>query len=129
MKRILIIENQLNLKKVIERWLVKEGYSVVTCSSGEVALDLMRSNDFFVILTDFKMSRISGLKVARMAKNLDLPVPVFLISAYTEGIKNNSWAKLFDRIFPKPIDKKDLLKAIRELDTASINEIDDCIRK
>ena len=104
MKKILLVENQLNLKKVIERWLLKEGYEVVGCASGETALDLIKTGDFSVVITDYKMRRVSGLTIARIAKSRKPPIPVFIVSAYAEGFIISSCVELPDKIFSKPID-------------------------
>ena len=61
------------------------------------------------------MRRVSGLKVARIAKSKNPPIPVFIVSAYAESLSKSSWSELPDRIFPKPLDKKSLFAALEDI--------------
>jgi len=117
MKTILIVEDQLNFKKVLERFLIRAGYEVISCASGEAAKDLLRTHDFLVLITDFRLGRISGLNLAGVAKTRRPPIPTFIVSAYADNLNRSIWAHFPERIFGKPIDRQELLAAIKEIES------------
>ena len=119
MGKILLVEDQLFFKKMMEHILLREGYEVVSCASGETAVDLINDSDFLAVLTDYKMGNVSGLDVARAAKERRPPIPVFIITAYAGDQYNIGWGGLPDRIFDKPVDSIALIEAIEKLEEGS----------
>ncbi len=115
MKQVLLIDDDPNFLTVLKYVFQKEGYKVVCCSSGEKALDLIESNDFGAIISDYKMGRVSGLTIARTAKNKKPPIPIVLLTAYAGGFWNSTWGNFPDKVFPKPVDFRALAATIAEL--------------
>lgn len=124
MKRILLVEDEPFFKKVMEHILTGEGFDVVSCGRGETAIHLISRSDYLVILTDYKMGDVSGLAVARAARNKRPPIPVFIITAYADEQYNIDWGGLPDRVFGKPVDKTALIEAINNLVTKSAEKAD-----
>ena len=65
MSRILVIDDDTAVRESIERMLRSAGYTVHTAPSGEEGLILARGGSFDVILSDMRMSGLSGLDVLR----------------------------------------------------------------
>ena len=63
MSRILVIDDDQGVRESIERMLRGAGYTVQSAGSGEEGLTLARGNAFDVILSDMRMSGISGIDV------------------------------------------------------------------
>ena len=59
-KKILIVEDELSVLKVMADLMELEGYQVVTASDGEKALELVRTNCFDFIICDVRMPQFSG---------------------------------------------------------------------
>jgi two-component system, cell cycle response regulator CpdR len=60
------------------------GFSVLSANSGREAIHLFESRPVDVVLIDFMMSEMSGVKVAERMKQLKPQIPIVFISAYSE---------------------------------------------
>jgi len=80
---ILVVDDKPNNRKILQRKLTKEGYSILEAEDENVAIHQMRSNSLDLILTDVRMKKHdSGMEVLKVAKE-ELPdAPVILITAY-----------------------------------------------
>lgn len=83
MKKILIIDDENDLRFVLKRFLSKHGYEVLEASSGKKALDLLRSNEVDLILCDFKLDDMDGDVVLKAIKEINATVPVIIITGYS----------------------------------------------
>jgi CheY-like chemotaxis protein len=123
MKEILLVDDDSSFLTVIQYFLRKYGYQVTTCSSGEDAIELLRSDDFSLVISDLKMGKISGIRVAKAALEKNPPIPVLILTAYAEGLSNafdkgfwgKHWKLFPNRVLSKPVDETILITAIRNL--------------
>lgn len=126
MKRILLIEDSINYSKVMTYHINEEGCRFRCCTTGNLALDYLRRGtvvDFTVVISDFKMGRTTGLRVAKTALTKNPPIPVIMLTAFAdgliaaqkEGFWSNSWGLEPSRIFTKPVDEAKFISAIRNL--------------
>lgn len=124
MDRVLLVDDDLSFLAVIKYLLQKSGFRVVACSSGKAAIELLKSDDFDVVISDYRMGEHSGLAVARVAWSLKPRIPVFIVTAYSDGLKSaynqEFWGEPTearpDRVFSKPVDEKALITAIKDID-------------
>ena len=63
--RILVIDDDQGVRETVQRMLRAAGYTVQTAESGEDGLALARGGAFDVILSDMRMTGISGIEVLR----------------------------------------------------------------
>ena len=84
--RILVVDDNVSNRDVLERRLVREGHQVTTAVSGASALELVGKQDFDLILLDLIMPQMSGFEVLRRLKAAEHSshVPVIVISALDE---------------------------------------------
>jgi two-component system NtrC family response regulator len=80
--KILLIDDDASLRRVIEYNLQEEGYEVLAASSGEEGLKLFQEVMPQVVVTDMKMSGIDGLTVLRSIKELTPETLVIIITAF-----------------------------------------------
>jgi DNA-binding NtrC family response regulator len=84
MPHILVVDDVLSTLKALETILSQEGYAVTTTTSGEQALSLMRQHEIDLLLSDVKMSNMSGLELLRQVK-ADYPdTCVIMMSGHQE---------------------------------------------
>lgn len=82
--RILVVDDEPNLAKVVRIHLERAGYHVTTCSSGEAAWSVVQETDFQCILTDLVMPDGDGFWLLNQLSALnDMPV-VVLMSAHAD---------------------------------------------
>jgi two-component system response regulator AtoC len=82
MRRVLVVDDEENIRLVLRTLLKKNGYDVEVADSGESALVLIDSFDPDVILTDVRMPRMGGLDLLATLKGKQHPATVIVMSAY-----------------------------------------------
>jgi two-component system, NtrC family, response regulator AtoC len=80
-KRVLVADDELNMRRVLEAMLRREGYDVVTAANGAEALGGMSAN-IHTVITDLKMPGLDGMGLLKRL-SIDYPdVPVVMITAH-----------------------------------------------
>src|ERR1051326_5594384 len=82
MRRVLVVDDEENLRLVLKTLLRKHGYEVETADSGESALALLDSFGPDVVLTDVRMPKMGGLDLLSTIKAKQYPATVIVMSAY-----------------------------------------------
>jgi two-component system, NtrC family, response regulator AtoC len=82
MRRVLVVDDEENIRLVLRTLLKKHGYDVEVADSGEVALAALEAFDPDVILTDVRMPRMGGLDLLGALKAKQHPATVIVMSAY-----------------------------------------------
>lgn len=114
--RVLIIEDEENIREVLEEMLSAEGYAVVQAKSGEEGIDIFKKQKVDLVITDLGMTRLSGWEVADQIKALAPHTPVILSTGW--GVKLDQFEmhkKNIDRILRKPFKMEQILNMISEL--------------
>jgi CheY-like chemotaxis protein len=93
-------ENQLAVRKLV---LEKEGFSVLTASSGQQALSLLAGHQIDLVLSDHLMPGLTGTELTRQIKARNPDLPVILISAVNEIPEDAVFADLFMSKLDGPI--------------------------
>jgi DNA-binding NtrC family response regulator len=113
---LLLVDDEANILSALKRVLRRENYRILTAGSGEEALGLLARHDVGVILTDHRMSGISGTELLARARVM-YPQTVRLILTGYNGLDSLSEAINRGEIYKyltKPWEETDLLQAIRE---------------
>ena len=76
--KLLIVEDEKTLNKLISKRFENAGYSVISCFDGEEALSAIKENDFDGIVMDIMMPKKSGLEVLEEVRKLGMNTPVLL---------------------------------------------------
>jgi EAL domain-containing protein (putative c-di-GMP-specific phosphodiesterase class I) len=78
---VLLVDDDVTLRTILSRVLTRAGLKVEAVGGGEQALDLLRrGRRFHVVVTDLIMPRIGGLELLRHVRQLDLDVPVIIVT-------------------------------------------------
>lgn len=119
MTKILIIDDEPQLRSVLRDILVKEGFAVQDASDGHVGLALWRKDPADLLLTDIFMPNKDGIEIIMELKRSQ---PQAKIIAMTGGgpsqLMEIGAAAAFlgaDRTIEKPFDRQGLLAAVRSL--------------
>lgn len=80
--RILVVDDHEVTRHLLQEVLVREGYSVFLAESGEKAVELIRAEQFPVILSDIRMAELDGLAVLREAKATAAGSVVILMTGF-----------------------------------------------
>lgn len=115
-ERILIVDDEPDMLKLLSMILKeKTPYEVVTTNNPVEAVEMVRNQNFDIVITDLKMPGLDGLQLLEEVKKKDEDVPVIIITAYgtidaaTEAIEKGG----FDFI-TKPFKKEQILFTIEK---------------
>ncbi len=79
--RILVVEDERDLNRVISKRLMKELYSVDSCYNGEEALDYINTGEFDTIILDIMMPKLNGIEVVKTMRAKKNTTPVLFLTA------------------------------------------------
>lgn len=82
MGKILIVDNDEELVHFLTRLCVKQGYEVASCTDGLSGLEHAKSEEFDLILLDYKMPGLNGLETLAEIKRAQIRTPVIVMTAY-----------------------------------------------
>ena len=80
--KILLVDDEKDLLEWLSIVLTKEGYSVKCVTCGEDALEMFKKEQFDMLITDIRMSPMTGIELLRQVKNYNPEVIVLMITAY-----------------------------------------------
>jgi DNA-binding response OmpR family regulator len=83
--RILLVDDEVSVQKLLTYPLRKEGYDVVPALDGKEALDRLREDSFDLVVLDVMLPKIDGLDVCRQIRARST-VPIIMLTAKTEEI-------------------------------------------
>lgn len=112
--KILVVDDNPDLREVISIFLGGEGYEVVTASDGEEALALMDSTIDLVIL-DVMMPGMSGYKVCAEIREKSMAPVLFLTAKTQDSDKSMGFSSGGDDYLSKPFSYNELLARIKAL--------------
>ncbi len=84
MKRILIIDDDMDMCNLLGRFLQKKGYETDASHSGNKGIAKFKESKFDVVLCDFRLGDKEGREVLREIKNVDPHAIVIIITGYSD---------------------------------------------
>lgn len=112
--RILVVEDEKHLNRIISEAMEDEGYSVDSCFNGLDGLEYASGVDYDVIILDIMMPKLDGLEMVRRLRSRGSTTPVLFLTARdsvadkVEGLESGG-----DYYLVKPFDFKELLAVVR----------------
>ncbi|MFQ9893890.1 MAG: sigma-54-dependent transcriptional regulator [Emergencia sp.] len=79
---ILVVDDEVEYQNVFTLLLEGEGYRVVSCSSGQEALNIVRDQNISLVMTDLKMPGMDGVELVKRIKELDELINIMIVTAY-----------------------------------------------
>ncbi len=117
-KKILIVDDNPNVLKLLNISLSKAGYDIVEAENGEVAFQVANKEKPDLIISDIMMPQMDGIELCWMIReNSEVPlVPfIFLTSFDDSEMEIRGFRAGADEYLNKPIDRKELLERVEEL--------------
>ncbi|MEE9543623.1 MAG: response regulator transcription factor [Thermodesulfobacteriota bacterium] len=114
--RLLIVEDEKSLAKILKKGLVEEGYAVDTAYDGEEGLYMATNYPLDVIILDIMLPKMDGIEVLSRLRKNGVDTPVLLLTAKdTTGDKITGLDVGADDYLTKPFEFDELLARIRAL--------------
>ncbi|MBL0712526.1 MAG: sigma-54-dependent Fis family transcriptional regulator [Desulfosarcina sp.] len=110
---LLVVDDELSMRELLEYLFTKEGYRVDCADSGKRAIEMQDKNSYDLLVCDIRLGDITGQDVFCVAKVRHTNTVVIMISAYvtTEVAVEAMNEGAYDYV-PKPFDKDELLETI-----------------
>ena len=111
---ILLVEDEDMVRAVAERALTRNGYTILTATNGEEALDILTSrDDINLLLSDVVMPVMDGPTMVRQARALFPAMPILFMSGYAEEQLRRTIDLERMAFLPKPFSVQQLSEAVR----------------
>jgi EAL domain-containing protein (putative c-di-GMP-specific phosphodiesterase class I) len=112
--RILVVDDEESLIRVIVRVLNAAGYDVATASDGVKATELMADGTFDAIVSDIDMPRMNGIQLLQTVRRRDLDVPVVLMTG-NPGLETAVQAVAHGALqyLIKPVNTEELVRVVQ----------------
>ena len=132
MSKILIIEDEVAIRRVLKKIISEENdtYEVEDAEDGLAGMELIKNNDYDLILCDIKMPKMDGVEVLERTQKIKPEIPILMISGHgdLDTAVHTMRMGAFDYI-SKPPDLNRLLNAVRNaLDKKSLIVVDNPFR-
>ena len=113
MKALVVDDSDINLK-LASRYMQQFNFTVSTAANGKDCIELVRNNDFDIILIDHMMPGMDGVETVKALQSMGKPLPpiVALTANNYDGIKEEFIQKGFTNYIKKPLNFKELSKVI-----------------
>lgn len=114
--RILLVEDEENIRDTLKLNLELEGYEVVTAADGKIAMDYFKSQYFNIVVLDIMLPNINGLDVCEQMRLTNTEIPIIFLTAkdtqpdIIQGLKRGA-----DDYLTKPFSLEELYLRIRNL--------------
>ena len=101
---VLVVEDDRLNRNLICKVLRNEGHQVVEANDGAEALELLYAQRFDLVITDFVMPRLNGLKFVEQLHSLQPRLPIILITGYLSAISGKAILDNVAEIISKPFE-------------------------
>ncbi len=112
-KKILVVDDEKRIVEILQAYLERDGYRVITAYDGRSALELARSNSPDLIILDLMLPEVSGWDVCRELRR-ESEVPIIMLTARDDTTDKIIGLELgADDYVAKPFDPKEIISRVR----------------
>lgn len=116
MFRILVVEDNKNIRKLMAVKLQQAGYEAYQAEDGEKALEIMDSVHIDLIISDIMMPRLDGYELTKTLREADYNIPILMVTAKDSfEDKQKGFLVGTDDYMVKPIDMNEMLLRVSAL--------------
>lgn len=116
MKKILIVDDEVDVVEVVEMLLETEGYQVLKAYNGREALEMLETEIPDLVILDIMMPEIDGVEVCRRMREMEemSDIPIVMFSAKLSAIdKKDSFDAGADGFITKPFNARGFIAGIK----------------
>ena len=116
-ENVLVVDDEAEVARLLERILISRGYHVTTFTSGEDAAAAFHAHpaQYQAVITDQTMPRLTGVELARRVKAVRPATPVILTTGYGDPLATMPPGTPVDAVAAKPFVASELARTLRRL--------------
>ena len=120
MARILVIEDDDSIRKLIEKFMLIDGHEVETAENGLIGLEMIGSRQYDLLITDIVMPEQDGIGVLMELRKMQSKLKTIVITGGSLKLNINDLMKMAkvmkaDKVLMKPLDFENLRLTVAEL--------------
>ena len=128
MTNILLVDDNNKIRKLMEIYLLKDGFNIFHGENGEVALDVLDRTKIDLIVADIMMPKMDGYELVKQLREAGYEMPILMVTAKdTYPDKKIGFELGADDYMTKPIDMEEMVLRVRALLRRSKISLDKCI--
>lgn len=113
--KILVVDDDKDISKLLEIYLINEGYKVYKANDGVEALEIINEKDIHLVILDIMMPRLNGIEVCKKIRE-KLTIPILMLSAKSEDLdKIQGIMTGADDYMTKPFNTLELIVRVKAL--------------
>ena len=113
--KILVVDDEADIRRIIRLILEKKGYSVIEAANGALAVDAVRDSGVDLVIMDIMMPRMSGIAATAAIREFS-PVPILFLTAKSlERDKESAYGSGGDDYLIKPFSASELMMKVESL--------------
>ncbi|WP_339058349.1 two-component system response regulator OmpR [Candidatus Regiella endosymbiont of Tuberolachnus salignus] len=122
--KILVIDDDMRLRALLERYLTEQGFQVRSVANAEQMDRLLARESFHLLVLDLMLPGEDGLSICRRLHNQNNPIPIIMVTAKGEDVDRVVGLEIgADDYMPKPFNPRELLARIRAVLRRQMNEL------
>ncbi|UCD71879.1 MAG: sigma-54-dependent Fis family transcriptional regulator, partial [Syntrophobacterales bacterium] len=121
---ILVVDDELTIRKSIQKRLEREGYEVTSTDNAKEALQIFKENSFDTVISDIRMEGMDGLELLNRLQSQHRDIPVIMVTGAPslDTAQESIKAGAYDYI-TKPIEREVLINTVkRALEKKRLND-------
>ncbi|MBT1445173.1 two-component system response regulator OmpR [Shewanella sp. JM162201] len=112
--KILVVDDDMRLRALLERYLVEQGYQVRAAANAEQMDRLLERENFHMMVLDLMLPGEDGLSICRRLRQSGNPLPIIMLTAKGDEVDRIIGLELgADDYLPKPFNPRELLARIK----------------
>ena len=116
MARILLAEDDDDMRRFLVKALERAGYDVSDFDNGASAYERLREEPFSLLLTDIVMPEMDGIELARRASELDPDIKIMFITGFAAvALNSDSEAPKNAKVLSKPVHLRELVSEVNKM--------------
>ncbi|MEM7865674.1 response regulator [Morganella morganii] len=122
--KVLVVDDDMRLRALLERYLSEQGFQVRTAANAEQMDRLLTRESIHLIVLDLMLPGEDGLSICRRLRSQNNPIPIIMVTAKGEEVDRIVGLEIgADDYIPKPFNPRELLARIRAVLRRQANEL------
>jgi CheY-like chemotaxis protein len=112
---VLVVEDDRSNRDLISKVLRQDGYQILEACDGAIALEMLQTLRCDLVITDFLMPKLNGIKFVEQLLSLQPRIPIILITGYLSALSSTPIVDKVAEVLAKPFDLNVLRSTVRRL--------------